>query len=454
MRLLNESSFSSRRESEIYNRITSRLLPYLVLLYIISFLDRVNVGFAKLQMAADIGLSDFAYGFGAGIFFIGYCLMGLPSNLLLERLGAKFWMTRLLIVWGVISTCMMFVRSEHAFYALRFGLGAAEAGFYPGIVLYLSYWYPNRLRSQAWAIFSLGVPLSGILGGPLSGWIMRSLNGAGNLRGWQWLFLLEGLPAILLGLINTRFLSDGPADARWLSHEDRVTIESEIANERAEKDARGSSSRFSDALGNPNTWFMSWTDFALLGSTYGLSFWLPQIVKNLGVSDLFRNGLITSIPYGFAAVGMIVISRHSDRSNERRWHTAVCAAATAAGLAIGGLFSSNPVPCLAGLSLATAGALSGLSVMWSVPGAILSGTALAAMIAIMSTVANVGGYVSPVLIGWLTETTHHTEYGLYALAAIALSGAVTMLCLPNLRMHKSVLAPAFATDTAAAPRRQ
>ena len=227
MRLLSRSSFASEWESGIYNQITRRLLPYLILLYIVSFLDRVNVGFAKLQMAADIGLSDVAYATGAGIFFLGYCLFGLPSSLLLQRLGTKYWITRLLIVWGVLSTCTMFVRSEYALYAMRFGLGVVEAGFYPGVVLYLGYWYPNRLRSQVWAIFSLGVPLAGVFGGPLSGGIMRSLDGAYGLRGWQWLFLLEGLPAIVLGLINSRFMDDGPAEAKWLSSEAKQAVQAQ-----------------------------------------------------------------------------------------------------------------------------------------------------------------------------------------------------------------------------------
>jgi D-galactonate transporter len=433
MKLLARSSFVSEGESRVYNKIAARLLPYLVLLYIISFLDRINVGFAKLQMASDIGLNDAAYGLGAGIFFLGYCLCEIPSNLLLQRLGTKFWIARILVVWGIVSTCTMFVRSEYSFYAMRFLLGVAEAGFYPGIVLYLTYWYPSRLRSQVWAIFSLGVALSGIIGGPLSGGIMSAMAGTRGLHGWQWLFLLEGMPAIVFGFLTYFYLDNGPADARWLSQEEKQKVLAQLDREQAHKIARGYGHRFVDAIKDPNTWLLTCTNFALLGSTYGVSFWLPQIIKDLGVNDLFDNGLITTIPWLFAAVGMIVVSRHSDRHNERRWHATLCAVASAAGLVMTGLFAARSILCLAGLSLAMIGAMAGLAVLWALPGTILSGTAAAAAIALMATVGNMGGYVSPFLIGWVTQTTRHLEYGLYVLAAITLAGAGTMLCVPKLR---------------------
>lgn len=433
MKLLARSSFVSDWESGIYNKIAVRLLPYLVLLYVISFLDRVNVGFAKLQMASDIGLNDAAYGLGAGIFFLGYCLCEIPSNLILQRLGTRFWIARILVVWGIISTCTMFVRSEYSFYAMRFLLGVAEAGFYPGIVLYLTYWYPSRLRSQVWAIFSLGVALAGIIGGPLSGGIMSSLAGTHGLHGWQWLFILEGTPAIVFGFLTYFYLDNGPADARWLSHEEKQTVLAQLGREQTHKIASGYGHRFADAIKDPNTWLLTCTNFALLGSTYGVSFWLPQIIKNLGVNNLFYNGLITTIPWLFAAVGMIVVARHSDRRNERRWHATACTVASAAGLIMTGMFAARPILCLAGLSLTMIGAMAGLSVLWALPGTILSGTAAAAAIALMATVGNMGGYVSPFVIGWVTQTTRHLEYGLYVLAAISLLGAAAMLSVPKLR---------------------
>jgi D-galactonate transporter len=448
MNFIARSNFTNDQDSVVYNRIAMRLLPFLLLLYIISFLDRVNVGFAKLQMSADIGLGDAAYGLGAGIFFLGYCLCEIPSNLLLQRLGAKFWIARIMIVWGIISVGMMFVSSATSFYVMRFLLGVAEAGFYPGIILYLTYWFPARLRSQVCAFFFLGIALSGVIGGPLSGWIMQSLGGSYGLKGWQWLFLVEGTPAILLGMVTYWYLDNGPASADWLSAEEKRVVVSELAAEDKQKLAAGHGHKFSHAMKDVNTWMLAFANFSLLSGIYGVSFWLPQIVKDLGVKGLMDIGLLTAIPFSVAAVGMVLIGKHSDRTGERKWHIVLCAVCGAGGLILSGVFGHNPIISLLGLSLATLGALAGLAVMWSLPSSILSGAAAAAGIALMATVGNLGGYLAPLIVGWVKQSTQQVEYGLYVLAAMMLLGAVVTLLIPKLRKSAPASSSVQRTNTA------
>jgi D-galactonate transporter len=446
MSFLARSNFGTVDEWRVYNKIAWRLMPFLLLLYIISFLDRVNVGFAKLQMSADIGLSDAAYGLGAGIFFIGYCLCEIPSNLILQRVGAKFWIARIMVVWGIVSTGMLFVHTPTQFYVMRFILGVAEAGFYPGIILYLTYWYPARLRSQICAIFFLGIAISGVIGGPLSGWIMSTFGGAYGMHGWQWLFLLEGAPAIVFGVVTYFYLDDGPRKAAWLTAGERALVVNELDGERQRQLDAGLGHKFGHAMRNANLWMLSFANFALLSGVYGVSFWLPQIIKDLGVKDLVVNGFITAIPFAVACVGMVVIGKHSDRTGERKWHTAVCGAIGAAGLVLSGLNAHEPIVSLLGLSLAMTGALAGLAVMWSLPGAILSGAAAAAGFALMATIGNVGGYLAPFMLGWVRQITGQLEYGLYAMAAWMALGAVLMALLPGLR---SAAAAAIRPATAA-----
>lgn len=431
MSFLPRSNFGTAEEWRVYNKIAGRLLPFLLLLYVISFLDRVNVGFAKLQMSTDIGLSDAAYGLGAGIFFIGYCLCEIPSNLLLQRLGAKFWIARILVVWGIISTGMMFVNTPMQFYVMRFLLGVAEAGFYPGIILYLTYWYPARLRSQICAIFFLGIAISGVIGGPLSGWIMHTFGGVYGLYGWQWLFLLEGAPAIIFGFVTYFYLDDGPRKAAWLTNAEQTLVVNELDAETRRKMDAGLGHKFGHAMRSMNLWMLAFANFALLSGVYGVSFWLPQIIKDLGVKDLFTNGIITAIPFAAACVGMILIGKHSDRSGERKWHTVWCGVIGAAGLVLSGMFAHEPIVSLVGLSLAMTGALAGLAVMWSLPGAILSGAAAAAGFALMATVGNVGGYLAPFLLGWVRQSTGQLVYGLYAMASWMVIGALLMALLPK-----------------------
>ena len=449
---LPRSNFTVGQESEwrVYNKIAARLLPFLLMLYVISFLDRVNVGFAKLQMSVDIGLSDAAFGFGAGVFFLGYCVCEIPSNLALQWFGAKIWIARIMIVWGLVSAGLMFVTSEMQFYILRFLLGIAEAGFYPGIILYLTYWFPARLRSQICAIFFLGIAFSGVIGGPLSGWIMHTFSGAYGLHGWQWLFLVEGLPATVGGIAAFFYLQDGPAKARWLTDDERRIVVDELAAEEIKKRTAGFGHRFLDAIKDINVWLLAITNFSLLGGTYGLSFWLPQIIKDLGVNNLMINGLLTAIPFTAGSIAMIVVGKNSDRCNERKWHTAICAFAGAAGLVLSGMFGHNPYVSLFGLSVAVSGALAGLAVMWALPATMLTGAAAAAGIALMATIGNLGGYTMPFILGWVRQLTQQVEFGLYAMAMMMVIGGLVMLVIPKLRRQEAAPAAVPARPTSVA----
>ncbi|MEW6645062.1 MAG: MFS transporter [Pseudomonadota bacterium] len=425
------ASFSSDDEAAAYNRVAWKLIPFLLVLYIISFLDRVNVGFAKLQMSADIGLSDAVFGLGAGIFFIGYAACEIPSNILLQRYGARFWISRILVVWGVISVSFMFVTTPAQFLTLRFLLGIAEAGFYPGIVLYLTYWFPGKLRSQVCALFFVGIPIAGFIGGPLSGFIMKQMAGVSGLAGWQWLFLLEGVPAVIGGIITYFYLSNGPKDAKWLTTGERNIVVPALEADEATHRAMGHGHRLIDALVSPKIWLLAVTNFALLGGIYGISFWMPQIVKDLGVQDVLLNGIVTSIPFAVACVAMIVVGRSSDRMSERKWHIILPAAVGALGLVGGATLTSTPVLALASLSLALGGALASITVLWVLPSALLTGAAAAGGLALMATIGNLGGYVAPYIVGLAKEATGRTDIGLYLMAAAMFLGALLMQLLPR-----------------------
>lgn len=441
MNLISRNTFNSAQDCALYNRIAWRILPFLFVLYVVAFLDRVNVGFAKLQMAADIGLSDMAFGFGAGVFFIGYCLCEIPSNMVLQRVGARFWITRIMITWGLLSIAMLFVKTPNAFYVLRFLLGMAEAGFYPGVVLYMTYWFPSYARSQGMAWFNLGIAMAGVLGSPLSGWIMQTFAGYGGMAGWQWLFLLEGLPAVLLGIAVYFYLDDRPGNVHWLTPEQNARVVQQLAAQRQQQEAAGASHNFRGAFVNKALWCLIYVNFALLCGTYGVSFWLPHIVQGLGIKSLFHTGLIAAIPFAVASVVMVLVSRHSDRTRERRWHGTLCNLASALGLAFAAYFHEYPVLSLAGLSLAMSGGLAGFCVLWALPGVLLTGTAAAAGIALIATVGNLGGYASPFMMGWVKQSSGHLEYGLYVLAAMTLLGAFVMfrVKLPSARAVSPVV---------------
>jgi ACS family tartrate transporter-like MFS transporter len=405
-------------------RVRRRLIPFLALLYFVAYLDRVNVGFAALQMNAALGLSPLDYGRGAGIFFLGYFLFEVPSNLALARIGARIWISRIAIVWGLVSIAMLFASGPRSFSALRFLLGAAEAGFFPGIVLYFTYWFPARERARAVAQFSMASMAAGIVGAPLSG-LLLSLRGVGGLDGWQWLFLIEGLPAVILGFVALSYLDNGPEHARWLPDDERAWLIDALQRERAVSTGAAANSARAGLL-DPGVWRLALVLFLIVTSGYGFSFFLPQIVKRLsGASDL-AVGMWTAIPFLVAAVGMITVATHSDRTGERRWHVAGCAALAAAGLASSS-FTDAPILALAALSVGAVGLYSATPPFWSLPTAFLRGDGAAAGIGLINSVGNLGGFVGPYLMGWMQGASGDFRLGLRMLAASAICSGIVVL---------------------------
>jgi MFS family permease len=420
MNLLSSRSFDSDIDRRMYNRVAWRLLPYLLLLYTVSFLDKVNVGFAKIAMGHDLGLTDVGFGIGAGIFFVGYCVCEIPSNLALQRFGARIWIARIMVVWGLTSCAMMFVSNVHQFYLVRLLLGVAEAGFYPGIIYYLTFWFPARVRSQVCAFFFLGITMSGVIGAPVSGAILSMLNGKFGLSGWQWLFLIEGWPAIILGVVTFFYLDDGPSKANWLGESERARIARTLTYESRVQSMHGVH-RIRDALFNTDVWITAFITFALLGNAYAVSFWLPQIVHRLGVVNPMENGLVTMIPFVVATFFMIATGRLSDVSSERRLFLVTCVLGSAAGLIGAALSIDVPALSLACIALALSGALGGMAVLTAINGVIATGRATGVGIALMVTVGNTSGYFAPVLMGWISQSTGHVEYGLLALGGITIA---------------------------------
>ena len=319
-------------ESLVYHKVARRLIPFLFLLFLVAFIDRVNIGFAKLQMSGDLGLSDQVYGMGAGIFFLGYFLFEVPSNMILQRVGAKRWIARILLLWGLISMSMVWVDSAFSFYLLRFLLGVGEAGFFPGAILYLTYWFPARSMAKTTAIFMTAMAVAGVVGGPVSGWIMAGLDGWLALRGWQWLFLLEGAPAVALGFVTYFFLDDGPAQAAWLDGSERQLLLHRLREDQAGREGKHGHGLLRQALCSARVWLLALIYFCLVLGLYGVSFWLPQIVNDLKQGGLVATGLLSALPYLLAAPAMVAVARHSDLRHERRWHIVGSAAAGGAGL--------------------------------------------------------------------------------------------------------------------------
>lgn len=412
-------------------RVTARLLPFLLLLYIVSWLDRVNVGFAKLQMNTDLGMSETAYGLGAGIFFIAYAVCEIPSNYLLVRFGARVWIARIMITWGLISASMMFVQGETSFYIMRFLLGAAEAGFLPGIVYYLSQWFPRLHRARAVSWFMIGIPLSIVFGGPLSGWIMDRFDESLGLHGWQWMYLAEGLPAMLLGFVVLGFLTEKPADARWLSTEQREWLSARIYAEHGEAESRNRLS-FGAALEHPTVLLLAIIMFCCQTGSYGLTLWVPTIVKGLSGYTDFEVGLFSAVPYIAAAAGMILVGRSSDRSGERFLHVAIPSVVGALGFIATGMITA-PMAAMLALAVAAVGDYSTRGPFWALPGKFLTGSAAAAGIALINAMGAVGGFIGPYAVGYLKDATGSFASGLYLLAGILFVGAILTLVLRRSR---------------------
>ncbi|HVJ99932.1 MAG TPA: MFS transporter [Gemmatimonadales bacterium] len=405
-------------------RVSRRLIPFLFLLYILNFLDRVNVGFAALEMNRDLGFGPAVYGFGAGVFFLGYCLFEVPSNLVLYRTGARLWIARIMVTWGLAASAMMLVHTPWSFYAFRFLLGVAEAGFFPGIIFYLTYWYPARERARAYAWFLAAIPVCGVIGGPISGALL-GLDGRLGLQGWQWLFLLEGIPSVLVGIAVLWLLPDRPRDARWLPAVERAWLEERLAAEGHDRIAHhGESLR--RALRNPMVWWLGLSYFLLVVALYGFALWLPQLVKASGEFTNFEVGMITAIPYAAAALGMVLVGRSSDRTGERHLHLALPALVGALGF-IAVTRTGNTGLLIAALCLCAFGVLGWLGPFWALPTAFLREQAAAGGIALINSMGAVGGFVGPYLIGDIKERTGEFAPGLLVLAgSLAAAAAIVM----------------------------
>jgi len=408
-------------------KVRRRLVPFLFLLYIVAYLDRINIGFASLQMNEALGFSAAVYGFGAGIFFLSYTAFEIPSNIILARVGARRWIARIMITWGLASAAMMFAHDATSFYILRFVLGAAEAGFFPGIIYYLTRWVPARERARTVASFMTAVVTAGIVGGPLSGALL-SMDGHGGLAGWQWMFLLEGIPATVLGFVVLRVLDETPADARWLTDPEKSALISRLQQESAP--AAGRADGVSDALRHPWIWVLALVYFVVPVALYGFGFFLPQILRSTFAGTPFQIGALSAIPYLAGAAGMIVTSRHSDRTGERRWHVAVAAAL--AGVAfMATAFVEGLAPSLVLLSIAMLGLASMFGPFWTLATSFVQGPGAAAGIALINSVGNVGGFVGPYGIGYLRDTTSGYSAGLMGIGAVVLAGGALVLLVPD-----------------------
>lgn len=411
----------------VYRRIGWRIIPFLILCYFVAYLDRVNIGFAQLQMKGDLHFSDAVYGLGAGIFFLGYFLFEVPSNLILHRVGARVWIARIMITWGLISALTLFVTTPTQFYVMRFLLGVAEAGFFPGIILYLTYWYPAARRSQMTAWFMSAVPLSGLIGGPVSGWILHHFHGQHGWAGWQWLFVLEGLPAVVLGIVTLFYLDNGIKHAKWLNADEKNALQHALDQEAQTKPAQSALQGMAD----PRVWLMALIYFSVVIGLYGLSFWLPLLIKSTGVTDPLTIGWLVALPYGVSVVAMILVGRSSDKRHERRWHVAIPALIGAVGLVLSTLWSTDTTLAMVALTLATVGIMVVLPLFWALPNAFLAGTAAAAGIALINALGNLAGFFGPSIIGWVKQTTQSTNGGILVLAAFMVLCAVLVLLTPK-----------------------
>ncbi|MHA6823892.1 MFS transporter [Ralstonia pseudosolanacearum] len=418
--------------ANVYRVVNWRVLPFLAVCYLFAYLDRINISFAKLQMQNDLALSDAAYGFGAGVFFFGYMLFEVPSNLLLVRVGARRTLSRILVLWGIVSASMLFVTDVWTFYALRFLLGVFEAGFAPGMIYYLTQWYPRARMAQAVAIVLGAAPVGGAIGGPVSTWIMSRFAGANGLTGWQWMFLAEGIPAIVLGVAAYFYLADKPAAARWLTDEQKAAIARDVGHSSERQ-----TTSLARALKDPMIYQLAAAYFCLISGLYAVHFWLPSILKAAGVKDLMQIGLYSAVPNLASLAAMYAFSRSSDRRAERRWHSTIAAVFGAALLATTAYVSSFPAALLS-ITLASAAIYASYTVFWAIPREYLSGTAAAGGIALINSIGLFGGFFSPTFIGWAKDATGSLRAGLLVIAAILLLGSILLATRRDVTAVRSV----------------
>jgi ACS family tartrate transporter-like MFS transporter len=431
---------------DIIAKTARRILPILMVCYFAAFLDRVNIGFAALTMNRDLGFSASAFGFGAGIFFLGYVLCELPSNLMLVRFGARLWIARILITWGVLSAATAFVWSPASFSIVRILLGAAEAGFFPGMIFYMTLWFPRQHRARMFGTFNIAVPLSSVIGAPVSGLVVEYLNGMHGLAGWQWMFILEALPAVIMGIVVLLALPDTPRNAPFLTEGERSWLSTRLAAERAEQEA---TERFTvgRALADPRVLLMCLIAVGLVMGTTGIAIWMPQFIKAFGLSNL-QTGFVTAIPAAFMALAMIVVGRHADRTGERVWHAAGPFLVSAAGFVIAAM-ATSPWLSLVGLTIGAAGIGGASPNIWIFPTTLLTGTAAAAGIALINSVGSTGGFFGPSIIGWVRDATGGFSGALLVLAAAMAVTAGAILVL-GYSMRDMMRRPTVTTSEARA----
>ncbi|WP_216070588.1 MFS transporter [Acinetobacter oleivorans] len=426
-----DTVFSSEVDTALrksaYRKIAFRLMPFLMLCYFCAYLDRVNVGFAKLQMMSDLQFSEAVYGLGAGIFFIGYFLCEVPSNIVLHKVGARRWIARIMITWGILSGCFAFVQTEWQFYTLRFLLGVAEAGLAPGLLLYLTYWFPSYRRARMTVLWFIAIPISGMIGGPLSGLIMDRMSGVHGWFGWQWMFLIEAIPTVLVGLLVLAVLKDSVQDANWLTQDEKNLVKQELAQDNQHKEGHASVKEF---IADKRLWLLAGIYFCVVMGQYAITFWLPTLIRNSGISDNWHIGLLTSLPYMCAIVVMILAGRSGDHFQERRWHLIIPMCAGGIALTFATLFASNLTLSLICLCIAASGVLTASSLFWMLPTNFLGGVSAAAGIAAVNSFANLAGFCSPYLIGWVTTNTGSNAIGMFLITAVLIFGASLVLRVP------------------------
>ncbi|OTU44317.1 MFS transporter [Acinetobacter pittii] len=426
-----DTVFSSEVDTAVrksaYRKIAFRLMPFLMLCYFCAYLDRVNVGFAKLQMMSDLQFSEAVYGLGAGIFFIGYFLCEVPSNIVLHKVGARRWIARIMITWGILSGCFAFVQTEWQFYTLRFLLGVAEAGLAPGLLLYLTYWFPSYRRARMTVLWFIAIPISGMIGGPLSGLIMDRMSGVHGWFGWQWMFVIEAIPTVIVGLLVLAVLKDSVQEANWLTQDEKNLVKQELAQDNQHKEGHASVKEF---IADKRLWLLAGIYFCVVMGQYAITFWLPTLIRNSGISDNWHIGLLTSLPYMCAIVVMILAGRSGDHFQERRWHLIIPMCAGAIALTFATLFASNLTLSLICLCIAASGVLTASSLFWMLPTNFLGGVSAAAGIAAVNSFANLAGFCSPYLIGWVTTNTGSNAIGMFLITAVLIFGASLVLRVP------------------------
>jgi ACS family tartrate transporter-like MFS transporter len=424
--ILGDSPAAAEVEPVVFRKVALRLIPFLFVAYVVNILNRNNVSFARLSMLDDLGLSEAVFSFGAGVFYVGYSFFQVPSNLVLHRVGARRWIGWLIVSWGVVSACLLFVWNDWSFYALRILLGMAQAGFFPGMILYISYWFPARARSRAVAFFMMGSPVAGLVGGPISGGLMQYTDGLGGMAGWQWLFLIEGIPAVLLGIAAWFYLTDRPEQARWLPEKQRDWLSQRMAREEQSREKLHGLSGL-QAMGDPRVWLLTSVYFTLAMGSNALGLYLPKILKAefVGTRE-FRLGFLTALPHLVAVVAMFLVGAHSDRTGERRWHVGLSAFAAATGWFLSA-YLHTPWLVLVALVLAQVGMMSMMGPFWSMATSFLSGAGAAGGIAVINTVANLGGFVAPNVFGMLKAADGSFAGGELTMAATLLIGGILAL---------------------------